>query len=196
MIKRWSILHSGFVLSAGLRLKTRIPSTQESYLLLFIWSPLPLWLMCSLFWVSHSISRTHPACLLSEFQNFLSPQTGLLVLFYALSNLLVRVTTGFSNQIIIVLSPKSSLSWSQIAPFSWVQSSLDYCWESEFNILQNVIVSPTASFFFFFFQKSTLLLRSWAFFYLSRSFPAHLSLQREDFFWKEGVEEEFIIPVT
>lgn len=71
MVKRWSILYFGLGLSAGMELKARIPSTQESYLLLFIWSPLHLWLMRSLFWVSYSISRTHPACLLSEFQNFL-----------------------------------------------------------------------------------------------------------------------------
>lgn len=147
MVKRWSIWYFGLVLSAGLGLKTRILSTQESYLLLFILSPLPLWLMCSLFWGSYSISRTHSACLFAEFQNLPSRWTGLPILLFALSNLLVSVTTGFSHQVITVLSPKSSLSWSQIAPFSCVQSSLDYCWESEFNILQNVTLSPIASFF-------------------------------------------------
>lgn len=136
------MLHFGLVLSADLGLKTRIPSAQASYLLLFIWSPLALCLTCSLSWVSYSISRMRPAYLFSEFQNCPSWRTGLLLWFFPLSNLLVNAANGFSHQVIIVLSPQSSLSWCQIAPLSWLQSLVNYCWEPEFHIVQNA-----ASFF-------------------------------------------------
>lgn len=119
-------------------------------------------------------------CRFSEFQNFPSRRTGLLILFFCIINLLVSVVTGFLHQVIIVLSPQSSLSWCLTAPFSWVQSPVDHYWEPEFNIVQNATLSPTASFLpFFFFLKSIPLLRSWAFFYTSRCFPACSPLQRE-----------------
>lgn len=199
------------MLSADLGLKTRIPSAQASYLLLFIWSPVALCLTCSFSWVSYSISRMHPVYLFSEFQNFPSWRTGLLLWFFPLSNLLVNAANGFSHQVIIVLSPQSSLSWCQIAPLSWVQSLVNYGWEPEFHIVQN-----TASFFFP--QKSTLLLRSWAFAICPDvSLLAHLykgkstSVQFSDLgqvqleclgvcaislVWEEGVKEEFIIPIV
>lgn len=146
------------MLRVGLGRKTRIPSTQESYLLLFIWSPLLLCLMCSLLWVSYLISRTPRLCRLSEFQNFPSWQTACSSCFLYCPTCSSVLLLDFSHWVIMVLSPKSSLSWSPIAPFLWVWSPEDYCWESEFNRLQNTTLSPTACFFFF-FQKGILLLR-------------------------------------
>lgn len=116
------ILYFGLMLIGGFGLKTRISSSQENYLFLFIWSSLPLCLMCLLGFLFNLKALILRASHLSSGIS----TAGLLILFFALSNLLVSIAIAFLHQVIIVLSPKSSLPGSQIVPFSRVQSPLNY----------------------------------------------------------------------